>query len=29
VIFVLGMLTHRYGKAWAGRFVRRPPTLAP
>jgi hypothetical protein len=30
VIFVLGMLTHQYGKAWAGRFVRRPPpTLAP
>jgi hypothetical protein len=29
-IFALGMLTHRYGKAWAGRFVRKPPpTLAP
>jgi hypothetical protein len=29
-IFALGMLTHRYGKAWAGRFVRRPPpTLSP
>lgn len=29
-IFVLGVLTHQYGKAWAGRFVRRPPpTLAP
>ena len=24
-IFVAGMLTHRYGKAWAQRFVRRPP----
>jgi len=29
-IFALGMLTHRYGEAWAGRFVRRPPpTLSP
>ena len=24
-IFALGMLLHRYGEAWAGRFVRRPP----
>jgi hypothetical protein len=24
-IFVAGMLTHRYGKSWAQRFVRRPP----
>lgn len=29
-IFVAGMLTHHYGNAWAGRFVRRaPPTLSP
>jgi hypothetical protein len=29
-IFVTGMLTHRYGKVWATRFVRRPPpTLSP
>jgi hypothetical protein len=24
-IFAFGMVTHRYGKAWARRFVRRPP----
>jgi hypothetical protein len=24
-IFVLGMLLHRFGKAWGERFVRRPP----
>lgn len=24
-IFIFGMVTHRYGKAWARRFVRRPP----
>ena len=29
-IFVAGMVTHRYGRTWAGRFVRRPPpTLSP
>ena len=29
-IFALGMLLHRYGELWAGRFVRRPPpTLSP
>ena len=29
-IFVFGIAVHRYGKAWAGRFVRRPPpTLSP
>jgi hypothetical protein len=29
-IFALGVLLHRYGEAWAGRFVRRPPpTLSP
>jgi hypothetical protein len=29
-IFAAGMLIHRYGEAWAGRFVRRPPpTLSP
>jgi hypothetical protein len=29
-IFAGGMLIHRYGKAWAGRFVRRPPpSLSP
>jgi hypothetical protein len=29
-IFVLGMLIHRHGETWAGRFVRRPPpTLGP
>jgi hypothetical protein len=24
-IYVFGMVAHRYGRAWAGRFVRRPP----
>jgi hypothetical protein len=29
-IFAFGLVVHRYGKAWAGRFVRRPPpTLSP
>ena len=29
-IFALGTVLHRYGDAWAGRFVRRPPpTLGP
>ena len=29
-IFAAGMLIHRYGEAWAGRFVRKPPpTLSP
>jgi hypothetical protein len=29
-IFALGLTVHRYGKAWAGRFVRRPPpTITP
>jgi hypothetical protein len=29
-IFALGTVLHRYGEAWAGRFVRRPPpTLSP
>lgn len=29
-IFAVGILIHRYGEAWAGRFVRRPPpTLGP
>jgi hypothetical protein len=29
-IFAFGLAVHRYGKAWAGRFVRRPPpTLSP
>ena len=29
-LFALGMLLHRYGEVWAGRFVRRPPpTLSP
>ena len=28
-IFVLGLLLHSFGEAWAGRFVRRPPPAAP
>jgi len=27
-IFVVGMLLHRYGKAWSERFIRRPPPFA-
>jgi hypothetical protein len=27
-IFVVGMLLHRYGKAWSDHFIRRPPPLA-